>query len=82
MLGTAAWSLRKKPAQKTALGINPSDIVSSKPSLPLNVSYYTPMNFLFSLNQLEGKFGSWLLGAFFRSHSIEKYLNTFRCKHF
>ena len=27
MLGTAAWSLRKKPAQKTALGINPSDIV-------------------------------------------------------
>lgn len=56
--------------------------VSPRPSLPLNVGYYTPMNFLFSLNQLEDKFGSWLFGAFFRSHSIEKYLNAFRCKHF
>lgn len=56
--------------------------MSPKPSLPLNVSYYAPMNFLFSLNELEGKFGSWLFGAFFRSHSIEKYLNTFRYKHF
>lgn len=55
--------------------------MSPKPSLPLNVSYYAPINFLFSLNQLEDKFGSWLFGAFFRSHSIEKYLNAFRCKH-